>query len=156
MSREGLPASHMGARVSVVLPVLDEAAAALYAGQLVVVQWDEAGSRGNFGLADVGRRTLSLGPGAFRLLAQRNPRFPAHTTLQMVVSHELGHFFGLMAHSRRCVDVMSYYDNGRGDRCRAREGNDRGWRGDYRALLPTACDIQRCRAANAAPVTAAR
>ena len=34
------------------------------------------------------------------------PAIPAHdasSTLQIVISHEMGHFFGIMAHSRRCV-----------------------------------------------------
>jgi len=130
--------------------VVSEAAAALYPGSLVVVQWQEAGSRGHFGLADLGQRTLSLGPSAFQLLKTRNPRFPAQTTLQMVISHEMGHFFGLMAHSRRCVDVMSYYDNGRGETCSTRDGGSYKAVPEYRALLPTACDIARCRAVNPA------
>ena len=128
--------------------VFGEAAAVMVPGQIVRVQWDDAGSRGNFGLANLGQRTLSLGPASFALLAQRNPRHPAHQTLQMVISHELGHFFGLMAHSRRCVDVMSYYDNGRGETCRTRDGNSHKSVAEYRALLPTACDIERCRAVN--------
>lgn len=123
---------------------------------VVLVSWDDRLARGNFGLAHVGVRRLWLGGAAFRTLRARNAAYPAHETLQMVVSHEMGHLYGLMDHSRRCVDVMSYYDNGQGERCHARNGNDRGWRGDYRALLPTACDIQRCRAANAPPLTAAR
>jgi len=128
--------------------VVSEDAAALYPGSLVVVQWQEAGSRGNFGLANLAQRTLSLGPGAFQLLATRNPRHPAQQTLQMVISHELGHFYGLMAHSRRCVDVMSYYDNGRGEVCSTRDGGSYKALPEYRALLPTACDIARCRAVN--------
>ncbi len=134
----------------------------------VLVLWSDAAAGGNFGLANLRTHSLALGPAAFRLLNQRNPAHPAGDTLQMVVSHEMGHFFGLMAHSRRCVDVMSYYDNGRGERCFTRSGampagrggdrgdyrgddrgDDRGdYRGDYRALLPTACDIARCRALN--------
>lgn len=128
--------------------VFGEAAALMAPGQIVRVQWDDAGSRGNFGLANLGQRTLSLGPASFALLAQRNPRHPAHQTLQMVISHELGHFFGLMAHSRRCVDVMSYYHNGRNETCRTRDGNSYKAVTEYRALLPTACDIERCRAVN--------
>lgn len=111
----------------------------------VLVQWSDAGSRGNFGLAHLGTRTLSLGPAAFRLLDARNPAYPARETLQMVLSHEMGHFFGLMDHSRRCVDVMSYYVNGQGERCRTRGGALPVSGRDYRALLPTACDIARCR-----------
>ena len=115
----------------------------------VQVLWSDARSAGNFGLANLQARTLALGPAAFRLLDSRNPAHPALDTLQMVLSHEMGHFFGLMAHSRRCVDVMSYYDNGRGERCFTRNGAMPAGGGDYRALLPTACDIARCRAVNA-------
>lgn len=115
---------------------------------LVRVQWSDAGARGNFGLADVGRRSLSLGPAAFALLRQRNPAHPAAQTLQMVIAHEMGHFLGLMAHSRRCVDVMSYYHDGRGGRCSARDDSLLKAYVEYRSALPTACDLQRCRAAN--------
>lgn len=121
----------------------------------VLVLWSDAAAGGNFGLANLRTHSLALGPAAFRLLNQRNPAHPAGDTLQMVVSHEMGHFFGLMAHSRRCVDVMSYYDNGRGERCFTRDGPMPPTRGDYRALLPTACDIARCRALNPPPLAAA-
>lgn len=114
----------------------------------VWVLWSNVRSAGNFGLADLRARTLALSPAAFRLLATRNPTHPALDTLQMVLSHELGHFFGLMAHSRRCVDVMSYYDNGKGETCFTRNGRMPVGATDYRALLPTACDIARCRAVN--------
>jgi hypothetical protein len=124
-------------------------AAALPEGA-VLVQWSDVHSRGNFGLANLGARSLALGPAAFRLLDQRNPAYPARDTLQMVLSHEMGHFFGLMDHSRRCVDVMSYYSNARGERCTTRDGRPPAGSTDYRALLPTACDIERCRIANPA------
>ena len=120
----------------------------------VVVQWSDTGSRGNFGLAHLGERTLALGPAAFRLLDARNPAHPAGDTLQMVLSHEMGHFYGLMAHSRRCVDVMSYYTGAGGERCSTRDGHWPTGTTDYRALLPTACDIARCRALNELAVTA--
>ena len=121
----------------------------------VLVLWSDAAAGGNFGLANLRTHSLSLGPAAFKLLNQRNPAHPAGDTLQMVVSHEMGHFFGLMAHSRRCVDVMSYYDNGKGERCFTRAGAMPPTRGDYRALLPTACDIARCRALNSGAVAGA-
>jgi hypothetical protein len=53
-----------------------------------------------------------------------------------------------MAHSRRCVDVTSYYDNGKGERCLTRDAVPRQAGVEYRALLPTACDIERCVRAN--------
>jgi hypothetical protein len=127
--------------------VISETALALYP-TAVVVQWNEAEARGNFALANVGQHTLSLNAAMFKLLAQRNPRYPAIETLQMVISHEMGHFFGLMAHSRRCIDVMSYYDNGKGESCITRDGGSFKAVVEYRALLPTACDIARCRAVN--------
>lgn len=117
----------------------------------VLVQWSEEGSAGNFGLANLGRRTLALSPAMFQLLRTRNPNYPAEQTLQMVVSHEMGHFFGLMAHSRRCVDVTSYYNDGKGGSCYARDLSQLKSVVEYRSVLPTACDIQRCRIANGLP-----
>jgi hypothetical protein len=114
---------------------------------LVVVQWGERTSGGNFGLANLAERTLSLGPAAFELLRSRNPAHDAGSTLQLVISHEMGHLFGLMAHSRRCVDVLSYYGNSRGESCFKRDG-PASKVAEYRHELPTACDIQRCRRAN--------
>ena len=129
--------------------VISEAAMGLHAASEVQVGWDDAATRGNFALADVSRRRLWLSAAMFALLAQRNPRHPAQQTLQMAISHEMGHFFGLMAHSRRCVDVMSYYTFGKtGEACRTRDGRPYTALPEYRALLPTACDIARCRAVN--------
>ncbi|MCV2350410.1 hypothetical protein [Paucibacter sp. Y2R2-4] len=117
----------------------------------IVVQWSEPGSMGNFGLANLSQRTLALSAAAFQLLRTRNPKHPAAQTLQMVISHEMGHFFGLMAHSRRCVDVTSYYHDGKGAQCNARDRSLLNTVAEYRSTLPTACDIQRCRAANGLP-----
>ena len=118
---------------------------------LLVVQWSEKGSGGNFGLANFRLRTLSLGPKAFQLLRTANPSYDAGKTLQMVISHEMGHLFGLMAHSRRCVDVMSYYNNGKGENCYSRDRSQINSVPEYRNDLPTACDIERCRKANGKP-----
>ncbi|MBV8470133.1 MAG: hypothetical protein JOY60_09780, partial [Burkholderiaceae bacterium] len=115
----------------------------------VLVQWNSADSRGNFGLANLTARTLSLSPAAFQLLRERNPGYDATQTLQMVISHEMGHLYGLMAHSRRCVDVTSYYNNGKGESCYLRDARQFRSVVEYRSTLPTACDIQRCRMANA-------
>lgn len=125
--------------------------AALNRQDTVLVQWNEAASRGNFGLADYLRHTLSLSAGAFALLHTRNPGWDASKTLQMVISHEMGHLYGLMAHSRRCVDVLSYYDDGNGNRCFTRDPAGLRAVVEYRSELPTACDIQRCRAVNGLP-----
>lgn len=114
----------------------------------VIVRWNESAARGNVGLADLGARTLSLGPSSFKLLRERNPGHDASQTLQMTIAHEMGHFLGLMAHSRRCVDVLSYYHDGRGGRCASRDPAGVARHAEYRHVLPTACDIARCRAAN--------
>ena len=121
--------------------------AADVAGEAIRVQWSHRGSRNNFGLADLDQRALWLGPGAFVLLEKVNPQAGRHT-LQMVISHEMGHFFGLMAHSRRCVDVTSYYSNPQGQSCFIRGAATLPKGVEYRSALPTACDIARCRALN--------
>lgn len=118
---------------------------------VIKIQWSDKDSLGNFGLANLGRRTLSLGPKAFQLLKTVNPTYDSRETLQMVISHEMGHFFGLMAHSRRCVDVLSYYDNGKGEKCYSRDPAGIGKVIEYRYILPTACDIERCRIINGKP-----
>lgn len=117
----------------------------------IVVQWNEASSRGNIGLANIGERTLSLSPKTFALLRTRNPSHDATQTLQMLISHEMGHFFGLMAHSRRCVDVLSYYhvdSGGKRETCFTRDPAGMTGVVEYRSILPTACDIERCRRVN--------
>ncbi len=120
-----------------------------YPPDAVRVGWNEAtGRAGNFGLANLGAKTLSLGPAAFELLKARNPNVYVQPLLQMVVAHEMGHLYGVVAHSRRCVDVTSYYSNARGEKCSIRGGGDIPPGVEYRASLPTACDLQRCRAAN--------
>lgn len=129
--------------------VLSDAAAAMHdARSLVRVQWNALERRGNAGLSHLGLRSLTLGPAVFQLLSQRRGRLVALDTLQMTLSHEIGHFYGLMAHSRRCVDVMSYCDNGRGEHCSTRDGSNYRAVPQYRASPPTACDIKRCRALN--------
>lgn len=115
---------------------------------VVRVVWSEAGSAGAAGLANLSQKTLSLNPAMFALLRKVNPQHDARETLQMVISHEMGHFFGVMAHSRRCVDVTSYYNDGKGQTCNIRGGGKLPLGVEYRATLPTACDIARCRAAN--------
>lgn len=128
--------------------VLGEEAAALEPTPPVVVLWSEPESRGQFALANLTHRRLAMSAAMYQLLAQRNPRHPAVQTLQMTLSHELGHFYGLVAHSRRCIDVMSYYTDAAGQSCSTRDGRSYRSVPEYRALLPTACDIARCQALN--------
>lgn len=133
-----------------VVPVSEQAAKL---PEVVWIRWSDTEVAGNFGLAHFGLRRLVLGPAAFALLRERNPSHNAHDTLQMVISHEMGHLFGLMSHSRRCVDVTSSYDNGKGERCLVRDPAELARYPEYRSTMPTACDIQRCRAANGLPLT---
>lgn len=114
----------------------------------VTIDWNVAGSRGNFGLANLTQNQLSLGSPAFQLLNQRNPKHNALETLQMVLSHEMGHFYGMLAHSRRCIDVLSYYHDGKGGQCYSRFPDIIRKFPEYRSSLPTACDIQRCKILN--------
>lgn len=128
------------AAMSEVAPVAGKGAIRIY--------WSADGSMPYFGLANFGQRTLTLGPPAFQLLKTRNPTHDARETLQMTISHEMGHLFGLMSHSRRCVDVTSNYDDGKGGLCHMRDRSQFRSVPEYRVSLPTACDIQRCRLAN--------
>jgi hypothetical protein len=118
---------------------------------IVVVKWDERESGGNIGLTNFKLRTLSLSPALFGLLKSRNPKYDSRKTLQMVISHEMGHLFGLMAHSKRCIDVLSYYDNGKGETCFSRDPLWKRRMVEYRSIFPTACDIERCRKVNGKP-----
>lgn len=115
---------------------------------IVSIDWNVAGSRGNFGIANLTQNQLSLGSAAFQLLNQRNPKHNALETLQMVLSHEMGHFYGMLAHSRRCIDVLSYYHDGKGGQCYSRFPDIIRKFPEYRSTLPTACDIQRCKILN--------
>ena len=124
---------------------------AAIAKNTVLVQWSDKSSGGNFGLANLTQPSLSLGPAAFQMLQTRNPAHDARETLQMVISHEMGHLFGLVAHSRRCVDVTSYYSNGKGEQCLLRDASQFRSVPEYRSAFPTACDLQRCRRANGNP-----
>lgn len=128
--------------------VLDADEASAAGKQGVRIGWSADGSMPYFGLANFGQRTLTLGPPAFQLLKTRNPAHDARETLQMTISHEMGHLFGLMSHSRRCVDVTSNYDDGKGGLCHMRDRSQFRSVPEYRSSLPTACDIQRCRLAN--------
>lgn len=118
---------------------------------IIVVQWDSSGSGGHFGLANLSANQLSLGTQAFQMLNQRNPTHNALDTLQMVLAHEMGHFYGMLAHSRRCIDVLSYYNDGKGGQCYARDLSLLKQYPEYRSSLPTACDIQRCKVLNRMP-----
>lgn len=114
----------------------------------ITVQWSDKEKLGTIGLANLTKKILTLSPDAFANLRKANANRNLMEILQMVVSHEVGHFQGLIAHSRRCVDVLSYYSNDAGEKCSIRGKGAMPQNFEYRSLLPTACDIQRCRIAN--------
>ena len=115
--------------------------------QTIVIQWSDGQSLGNFGVADRINRRLTLGPSAFELLRAKAPEAIKYS-LQLVISHEMGHFLGLQRHSRRCIDVMSYYSDDKGAECISVVPNWKSGYREYRSHLPTACDIKRCKALN--------
>ena len=114
----------------------------------ILIGWNASSSFGYFGLANLATHQLTLGVQAFHLLNGRNPWNNHAETLQMVISHEMGHFYGLMAHSRRCIDVLSYYHDGKGGECYTKYPHLLNKFPEYRSALPTACDIQRCKKLN--------
>ena len=118
------------------------------AGLKITALWSDEDKLGTIGLANITKKTLTLSPEAFVNLRKANANRNLLETLQMVVSHEIGHFQGLTSHSRRCVDVLSYYTNASGEKCSIRNNGVMPTNIEYRSQLPTACDIQRCRASN--------
>ena len=118
------------------------------AGLKITARWSDEDKLGTIGLANITQKTLTLSPEAFVNLRKANATRNLMETLQMVVSHEIGHFQGLTSHSRRCVDVLSYYTNASGEKCSIRNNGVMPTNIEYRSQLPTACDIQRCRASN--------
>lgn len=98
--------------------------------------------------ADLGGDLLLLNRQVFLQIQDLRGAEVATRSLQMTISHEMGHFLGMGAHSRRCVDVMSYYTSPSGEKCTLRDPSQFGRFVEYRHELPTACDIARCRALN--------
>jgi hypothetical protein len=116
--------------------------------KVIRVQWNERESRGNVGVSDLTNRVISLAPSTFELIHSKNPSYDARITLQMTLSHEMGHFLGLEAHSKRCVDVLSYYTYGADGVCFSRDKSQFHSVIEYRSSLPTECDIERCKRLN--------
>ena len=118
-------------------------------GLKITALWSDEDKLGTIGLANITKKSLTLSPEAFVNLRKSSANKNVLETLQMVISHEIGHFQGLTSHSRRCVDVLSYYTNANGEKCSIRNNGVMPPNMEYRASLPTACDIQRCKASNA-------
>lgn len=122
-------------------------------GMKITVQWSDKDTPGAIGVANITNRVLSFSPQFAQRIVQINsaknlPIKYLIETLQMTASHEIGHFQGLSAHSKRCVDVLSYYSVG-GQNCSVRDSSIVPTKFyEYRSTLPTACDIDRCLMAN--------
>ena len=123
------------------------------AGLKISVDWNEKETVGTIGIANIAKRKLTFNPETVQKVIQINTSKNLNEsylqeTLQMTASHEMGHFQGLSAHSKRCVDVLSYYSVG-GEKCTTRNGGPMPVSFyEYRSSLPTSCDIERCRIAN--------
>ena len=123
------------------------------AGLKISVDWNEKDTVGTIGIANIAKRKLTFNPETVQKVFQINTSKNLNEsylqeTLQMTASHEMGHFQGLSAHSKRCVDVLSYYSVG-GEKCTTRNGGPMPVSFyEYRSSLPTSCDIERCRIAN--------
>lgn len=123
------------------------------AGLKISVDWNEKDTFGTIGIANIAKRKLTFNPETVQKLIQINASKNLNEsylqeTLQMTASHEMGHFQGLSAHSKRCVDVLSYYSVG-GEKCITSSGGPMPVSFyEYRSSLPTSCDIERCRIAN--------
>ena len=124
-----------------------EAAVSL-SSRKILIRWANR-PIGGVAIADIHRSELLLNATVFESLLRQRGQAVAQETLQMTLSHEMGHFLGMRAHSRRCVDVMSYYTSPTGERCTLREPREFERYLEYRHALPTACDIARCRVLNA-------
>ena len=122
-------------------------------GMKITVQWSDKETPGAIGVANITNKVLSFSPQFAQRIVQINSakNLPIQyliDTLQMTASHEIGHFQGLSAHSKRCVDVLSYYSVG-GQNCTVRDSSIVPTKFyEYRSTLPTACDINRCLMAN--------
>ena len=122
-------------------------------GLKISVDWNEKDTVGTIGIANIAKRKLTFNPETVQKVIQINASKNLNEsylqeTLQMTASHEMGHFQGLSAHSKRCVDVLSYYSVG-GEKCTTRNGGPMPVSFyEYRSSLPTSCDIERCRIAN--------
>lgn len=135
------------------LVVLDKDYVTTTPGLKITVDWNDKETVGTIGIANITKRKLTFNPEIVQKIIQINESKNLNEsylleTLQMTASHEIGHFQGLSSHSKRCVDVLSYYSVG-GEKCTTRNGGSMplGFY-EYRSSLPTSCDIERCRIAN--------
>jgi hypothetical protein len=124
-------------------------------GNTFIVQWYNSE-----GVPIAGYRkgtTIYLNAGHYQTMRAHSEVY-AQDVMQRLISHEMGHAFGLVEHSARCVDVMATEDSF--DKCdrdpaapRTIQDTDKLFFVKQQAF-PTACDIKRCREVNALPLPA--
>lgn len=114
-----------------------------------VVQWYNSE-----GVPTAGYRqgtTIYLNAGHYQTMRAHSELY-AQDVMQHLISHEMGHAFGLVEHSARCIDVMATEDSF--DKCdrdpaAPRLLTDKGRMFAVKGqAFPTACDIKRCRQVN--------
>lgn len=95
--------------------------------------------------------TIYLNAGHFEAMRAHSEAY-ALDVMQHLISHEMGHAFGLVEHSARCVDVMATADSF--DKCDRDPPAPRTLQDSGKIFFikgqafPTACDIKRCRMVN--------
>jgi len=95
--------------------------------------------------------TIYLNSGHYQALRAHSEAY-ALDVMQHLISHEMGHAFGLIEHSARCVDVMATEDSF--DKCDREPAAPRTLQDSGKIFFikgqafPTACDIKRCRQVN--------
>jgi hypothetical protein len=95
--------------------------------------------------------TIYLNAGHYQTMRAHSEVY-AQDVMQHLISHEMGHAFGLVEHSARCVDVMATEDSF--DKCDREPAAPRTLQDAGKIFFikgqafPTACDIKRCRQVN--------
>jgi len=159
LAPESVPEARLGGMVSAAAQAWS---ACGIPGQFVGTTQDLAGTGNTFivqwynseGVPIAGYRkgtTIYLNAGHYQTMRAHSEVY-AQDVMQRLISHEMGHAFGLVEHSARCVDVMATEDSF--DKCDRDPAAPRTIRDTDKLFFvkqqafPTACDIKRCRVVN--------
>jgi hypothetical protein len=155
LAPESVPEARLGGMISAAAQAWS---ACGIPGQFVGTTQDLAGTGNTFivqwynseGVPIAGYRkgtTIYLNAGHYQTMRSHSEAY-AQDVMQRLISHEMGHAFGLVEHSARCVDVMATEDSF--DKCdrdpaapRLVQDTDKVFFVKQQAF-PTACDIKRC------------
>jgi hypothetical protein len=159
LAPESVPEARLGGMISAAAQAWS---ACGIPGQFVGTTQDLAGTGNTFivqwynseGVPIAGYRkgtTIYLNAGHYQTMRAHSEVY-AQDVMQRLISHEMGHAFGLVEHSARCVDVMATEDSF--DKCDRNPAAPRTIRDTDKLFFvkqqafPTACDIKRCRLVN--------